>query len=116
MDKTVAANELLQKTVATNDLLDAYGALLTDRQRRVLELRYGDDWSLAEVAQDLGVTRQAVFDIESRAVHVLVEYESKLGVVQRRAARRAAVRQLVWRLRCDYGVDDAVLDELRSLE
>jgi predicted DNA-binding protein YlxM (UPF0122 family) len=116
LDNTVEANGLLHRTVATNDLLDVYGALLTDRQRRVLELRYGDDWSLAEIAQDLGVTRQAVFDIESRAVHVLLEYERKLGIVRARAARRAAVEQLARRLRSDYGVADAVLEQLRSLE
>ena len=43
-------------------LLDIYGALLTDRQRDVLDLYYNDDLSLSEISENLGITRQGVRD------------------------------------------------------
>ena len=48
-------------------LYDYYGDLLTERQRSCVDLRYNQDLSLAEIAQELGVSRQGVFDNLSRA-------------------------------------------------
>ena len=43
-------------------LFDTYGAMLTDKQREYLDMRYNQDLSLGEIAQMQGVSRQAVFD------------------------------------------------------
>lgn len=39
-----------------------YAALLTDKQMNYIELYYADDYSLAEIAEEFGVSRQAVYD------------------------------------------------------
>ena len=64
-------------------LLDFYGQLLTERTREILELRYQEDMSLTEIAEDLGISRQAAHDAIHRGVASLTEYEDKLKLVER---------------------------------
>ena len=54
-------------------LYDYYGDLLTDRQKECFELRYNQDLSLAEIAQELNVSRQGVHDNLSRAESLLMK-------------------------------------------
>ena len=60
-------------------LLDLYGEVLTEKQRDVIELYYNEDLSLAEIAQNLGITRQGVRDSIKRGEAVLLDMEAKLG-------------------------------------
>jgi predicted DNA-binding protein YlxM (UPF0122 family) len=76
-------------------LLDAYGVLLTERQREVLALVYEEDWSLAEVAEVYGTSRAAVADIVERASRQLEHWEARLGLVARREASEPALRRLL---------------------
>lgn len=61
-------------------LLDLYGALLTDHQRRILHLAWELDWSYGEIAQRERVSRTAVYDVIRRTVSTLDDYERKLGL------------------------------------
>lgn len=74
---------MLDKISRMNELLDFYGPLLTDKQQEVLRLHYEMDWSLAEIAEHMGITRQAVHDIDKRAEAALEDYERRLGLVER---------------------------------
>ena len=60
-----------------------YGPLLTPHQREVLRLSCEEDCSLGEIAGELGVTRQGIHDILSRAVKQLNHLEAQLGMYQR---------------------------------
>ena len=75
-------------------LFDYYGDLLTERQRACLDLRYNQDLSLGEIAQELGVSRQGVFDNLSRAEALLRNMEEKTGCVRRDLRSRKAVREI----------------------
>ena len=75
-------------------LFDYYGDMLTDRQRMCLDLRYNQDLSLAEIAQELGVSRQGVHDNIIRAEAHLQKMEAKTGCVRRYLKSRAA-KQLI---------------------
>ncbi len=73
-------------------MAEAYGPLLTPRQREVWALVYDEDWSLTEVAGALGITRAAVAELLKRAQERLIEWEARLnlmGLEERRAARFA---------------------------
>ena len=48
-------------------LYDFYGELLTDRQREFFDLYYNEDLSLAEIAENAGISRQGVRDVIVRA-------------------------------------------------
>ncbi len=76
-------------------LYDYYGDLLTERQRSCVDLRYNQDLSLAEIAQELGVSRQGVFDNLSRAEALLRNMEEKTGCVHRALQARKAVSKIL---------------------
>jgi len=76
-------SELLEKIAWINLLNDFYGQLLTKRQQDIMELYYGQNLSLGEIAGEFQVTRQAVHDTLKRAEQLLNEYELKLGLVEK---------------------------------
>lgn len=93
-------------------LYDYYGALLTDRQRECFELRYNQDLSLGEIGQELGISRQGVFDNLSRTEALLKNMEDKTGCVRRdRECRKAIdkVRAIAQMLRSIEDPDIALL-------
>ncbi len=64
-------------------LADYYGGLLTEHQLKIVRGYYDEDLSLNELAEETGVTRQAVYDILRRASDKLKDYEAKLGLVSK---------------------------------
>ncbi|MCD8196012.1 MAG: YlxM family DNA-binding protein [Lachnospiraceae bacterium] len=64
-------------------LYDFYGELLTERQKRVYEDVVLNDYSLSEVAGELGISRQGVHDMIRRCGKTLSEYEEKLHLVEK---------------------------------
>ena len=71
-------------------LFDYYGELLTERQKTCFDLRYNQDFSLSEIAQELQVSRQGVYDNLSRAEALLRNMEEKTGCVRRDRDLRSA--------------------------
>ena len=76
-------------------LYDYYGDLLTDRQKMCFDLRHNQDLSLAEIAEELQVSRQGVHDNLSRAETLLRNREEKTGCVKRDMACRRVVRTIL---------------------
>ena len=68
----------IEKTNRMNALFEFYAALLTDKQMNYIELYYADVYSLAEIAEEFGVSRQAVYDSIKRTEKILEDYEMKL--------------------------------------
>ena len=64
-------------------LYDFYGDVLTPRQKEFYDLYYNEDLSLAEIAENYGITRQGVRDVIVRAEGILTELEDKTGIVRR---------------------------------
>ena len=64
-------------------LFDFYGELLTERQKEFFDLYYNEDLSLAEIAENNGITRQGVRDVIVRAEGVMQEIEDKTGLIRR---------------------------------
>lgn len=68
----------MPKNLKYAEFLDCYGALLTEKQREILEYYYNDDFSLAEISENLNISRQGVLDIIHRAQIQLDTFEDKL--------------------------------------
>ncbi|MGI6021395.1 MAG: YlxM family DNA-binding protein [Lachnospiraceae bacterium] len=64
-------------------LFDFYGELLTDNQKEVFQEAVLEDYSLAEIAEERGISRQGVHDMIRRTRALLREYEDKLHLVSR---------------------------------
>ena len=75
--------------------LDFYGQLLTSHTRDVLDLHYGEDMSLSEIAANLGITRQAVHDRIRQGVGSLAGYETKLGLVGRFSVQKECISEAI---------------------
>jgi len=105
-------------------LFDFYGELLTDKQREYFDLHYNEDLSLAEIAEQTGISRQGVWDIIRRAETSLRAIEEKTGLIARFTERREAVFEIencLWEI--FRGTDGKARDlaeqaliELRKLE
>ncbi len=84
----------LDEIIKTSLLYDFYGELLPKRQRQTMELYYGENLSLGEIADEFGISRQAVSDALRNAGKSLGEYESKLGLVGRLGETTRAVSEI----------------------
>ena len=73
----------MEKIVEQAMLYDFYGELLTAHQRQIEEDVVFENLSLGEIAQEEGVSRQAVHDIVKRCDKALLEYEEKLQLVEK---------------------------------
>ena len=60
-------------------LWDLYNPLLTANQREITDLYFNYDLSLAEIAEEKGVSRQSVSDCLNKCKKQLESYEEKLG-------------------------------------
>ena len=76
-------------------LLDYYGGMLTDKQRECFDMRYNQDMSLGEIAETLGVSRQAVNDNLTRTEALLRRMEENIGCVKRYMMNRSAVQEIL---------------------
>ena len=72
-------------------LFDFYGDLLTQRQREFFDLYYNEDLSLAEIAENYGISRQGVRDVIVRAEAAMSEIEEKTHIIRRFHQSRAAI-------------------------
>ena len=76
-------------------LFDYYGGMLTDKQRDCFDMRYNQDLSLGEIADTLGVSRQAVCDNLTRTEALLRRMEENIGCVKRDSIRRNVIHEIL---------------------
>ncbi len=86
---------MLDKNEYINQLLDWYDKLLTDRQLDVMKLYYREDLSLTEIAENLKISRSAVYDLIKRTSALMEDYESKLKLVSNYHQRMALYDDLI---------------------
>ena len=99
-------------------LLDFYGELLTDKQRAYCDLHWNEDYSLGEIAQLGGLSRQGVWDILRRAEASLRDLEEKTGLVRRHLERREQIADIRGQLAAmlpDSDESRAILARLEGL-
>jgi len=105
------ASLMLEKVNQINELYDIYQGLLTDKQREYIELYYQEDLSLAEIADEVGVSRNAVHDNIRRTEKLLAGYEEKLKIYEKDGKRRAICDKIK-----EYTNDTTVLELVEQLE
>ncbi|MCR5782823.1 MAG: YlxM family DNA-binding protein [Clostridia bacterium] len=76
-------------------LLDVYGSLLTDKQRDFISYYYDEDLSLAEIAENSGISRQGVRDAIKRAETQLLDLEDKLGILRKSKALNNSLNGII---------------------
>ena len=76
-------------------LFDTYGGMLTDKQRECFDMRYNQDLSLGEIAEMMGVSRQAVNDNLKKTEALLRRMEENIGSVKRDRMIRSAIQEIL---------------------
>lgn len=71
------------KNLNISILLDYYGNMITDKQREAMEYYYNEDYSLSEISEHLGITRQGVRDNIKRGEAFLFELDEKLKFLEK---------------------------------
>ena len=73
----------LEERVQIAILTKYYGKLLTERQQSILNMYVDNNLSLAEVSEELGISRQAVKDALDNSMQTLKETEEQLKLIER---------------------------------
>ena len=94
-EKALTPGRLLMDALEMALLYDYYGGMLTDKQRDCFDMRYNQDMSLGEIAETLGVSRQAVNDNLSRTETLLRRMEENIGCVKRDMLIRKARQEIL---------------------
>ena len=104
-------------------LYDFYGQLLSKRQSEVMELYHEENLTLAEIADEFGISRQGVHDALKNAEKSLNGYEEKLGLVAKFQKSTDVVQQIdividdvIGALQDKSDVDQAVIGNLQKVK
>ena len=74
---------LLKKTIKITMLFDFYGSMLTEKQKQIINSYFYNDLSLSEIADNIGISRQGVYDHLHRSEKSLKKYEANLGLLKK---------------------------------
>lgn len=86
---------MLEERVRIARLLDIYGGLLTDRQQRILSHYVLEDFSLGEIAEEEGISRQAIHDTVRRGTQSMEEYEKVLKLFQNERQQKKELQNIL---------------------
>ncbi len=85
---------MFEKNMKFPILLDTYGVLLTERKREILDYYYNEDYSLAEISEITGISRQGVRDSIKKSEDELFQLEDKLGLAAKNERISDACKKL----------------------
>ncbi|KAF1301272.1 MULTISPECIES: putative DNA-binding protein [Enterococcus] len=106
----------IEKTNRMNALFEFYSTLLTEKQMNYMELYYADDFSLGEIAEEYGVSRQAVYDNIKRTEKILEDYEKKLHLFSDYIVRGEVLDQLTEYAVTHYPKDEILADLVKQIQ
>ena len=105
----------MDNTVKISMLLQLYEKLLTEKQRELLEDYYNNDLSLSEIAENQGITRQAVRDNLKKGENNLLEYEKKLKLMKKFEMQKKELQEILNEI-TEIEVSKEVKQKLESLK
>ena len=105
---------MFEKNLTVEFLLDFYGEVLPERTRGILAAYYGEDLSLAEIAQIVGISRQGVRDGIKKAEEELFFLEERLCLQKKAESLRKTAQRLL--LAADEATARAIQEMLRAAE
>ena len=85
----------MEKKIEISILIDIYDKLLTEKQYDFLNDYYNNDLSLSEIAENEGITRQAVRDNLKKGENKLFEYEEKLGLMKKQIMQEEQIANIL---------------------
>ena len=105
---------MFEKNLKLASLLDFYGEVLSERKQAVLSLYYNEDLSLAEIAEDIGISRQGVRELIKKAEEELIFLEEKLGLEKKFNLALSQCDKIFARLEAEKASNE-LKDEMQNL-
>lgn len=99
----------MEENVRLAYLYDFYGELLNEGQRELFSTFVFQDLSLQEMADELGISRQAVHDRIHRCIRAMEEYEAKLHLLEKYQKIEGFVEEIkseIDKIDRDFGTDN----------
>ena len=106
---------MYEKNLNIGYLLDFYGEVLSERKRYVLDMYYNEDFSLSEISEEIGISRQGVRDLIKKAEEELCFFETKLGLSKKMTALEKEVNSLL-ALAEEQKAPQAVCEKIEKLK
>ncbi len=109
---------MFEKNLQIPCLLDIYGALLTDRKRELLEYYYAEDYSLSEISELTGISRQGIRDSIKKSESELISFEKALGLYGKRLRTTEHLKNIrkILSERSDSDLSERLASELLQIE
>ena len=90
--------DTMQRKVKISMLYELYGSLLTDKQKQCIDDYYNNDLSLAEIAENINITRQGVRDVIKKGEKRLLNYEEKLKFMKKTLYQKKKIEKILLEL------------------
>ncbi len=84
----------MRELIYYNNLYDHYQELLTPKQRKYFEDYYFNNLSLSEMAENYGVSRNAIYKQLQIVIKKLDQYEEKLGLFKRKSTMEILINKI----------------------
>lgn len=84
----------MEEFIYYNELYDLYGKLLTDKQQEYFENYYFNNLSLSEMAENYGISRNAIHKQLKIVIDKLNDYEDKLGLNKKLKALDSIIKEI----------------------
>ncbi len=94
LENSKREDDRIQEVVTLSMLFDFYGELLGEHKKQIFSDYILNDYSLSEIADDIGLSRQGVHDVIKRCTKKLKEYEEKLRLVEKFNSTKQKVNQI----------------------
>lgn len=113
---------MFEKDMHLSLLMDIYGALLSARKRELMAYYYDEDYSLAEIAEITGISRQGIRDSVKKSEAELRDLEDKLHLAERTQKLNRSLTELSANLAdiasnaAEPNVKKALEEAVRSIE
>ncbi|MBE6625790.1 MAG: DNA-binding protein [Ruminococcaceae bacterium] len=91
---------MFEKNMMFPVLLDTYGVLLTERKREILDYYYNEDYSLSEISELTGISRQGVRDAIKKSEEEVYDLEAKLKIIEKSREQSAIVDEIIAQVAC----------------
>lgn len=85
---------MIEDIIRLNSLYDYYGKLLTDNQKQSFYYYYRMDYSLSEIAELIGISKQGVSDNLKRATKELESYEENLKLLRKSTNIKGLLKEI----------------------
>lgn len=107
---------MIEKKLRLINLFDFYGELLTDKSKDILTLYCMDDLSLGEIAEELSISRQGVYDTVKRSEKTLEKYDRQLKLLDRFTTSQTGIKKMLTLIDClEEDVHDERLVQLKNI-